>query len=924
MLPSLSQMMGTTIDAGTRRSRRPCVNVSSNMNDTVFSRRKALQAALAGAATPLTSLAAAPGSASFANSKALASSARPSSLAERVLATPHGTLRITALSDRALRVRILPPQAPMQVPPPSLTLVSSRAKPLMKQLSGTGTTRLELRGIHCEVDDETGTLRFFDRNGTLLLSEAPGTRRLTPSRLGDEPVFIAEQAFESPAGERLYGTGCFQDGVMDLRGHPRRLTQVNTQISLPFMLSSRGYGLLWHNTGMAELNVPDQAVALKPMNAESEGEVVDVTTTTGNAQVVRNRKRFEGSFRTEAAGRFAFLLDVGRPMGSRHSVEIDGKSCVEITNPWLPPTIGFVVELSAGEHRVRVQADEHDAPSLHFGAAGATTTWRSPVADAIDYIVIAGPTADEVFEGYREISGAAPMMPRWAYGYIHCRERFHSSGEILDTLREFRRRKLPVDVMVQDWQYWGRHGWNAMRFDEAAYPDPAAMVRDVHGMNARLMLSVWARIARDTELGRATAAGGHYIDQTDWVDFFDPKAATFYWQNQRDRLLALGIDAWWQDATEPENDDLVGRGTAAGRGERVRLAYPWHVTRTVYEGQRQALPNQRVMILTRSAFPGQHRHAAATWSGDIGNDWDTLARQIPAGLNMAAAGYAYWTVDAGGFFRPGGTQYTDTAYHERLIRWFQYATFLPLQRVHGYMTDTEFWRYGEKVETVARQYLELRYRLLPYLYSLAHEVHAKGTPITRPLVFDFPQDPQALDQVHSYMFGRGLHVAPVVAPEASTWSVYLPRSEGGWVDFWTGERRAGGRTHDVASPLERIPLHLRAGTILPLGPVLQSTAEATGEVIDLHVVPGRDGTFDLYEDGGLDYAYEKGGSSVIRLSWDDRRSVLQLSSRLGRFDGMLKTRRFRLHRACAGAPPLQSVPLHELVYTGRATEVRLG
>jgi len=883
----------------------------NSMKYTSLSRRQALQATLAGATTPL------------AASAAAASPAQPSHLPEWVLTKPQGTLRISALSNRALRVRFLPPQAGTQEAPPSLMLLPGRTPPPIKQTPGAATTRLALPAIRCEVDNGTGALHFFDRQGALLLSEAPGSRRLTPSKLGDEPVFIAEQAFESPAGERLYGTGCFQDGAMDLRGLPRRLTQVNTQISLPFVLSSCGYGLLWHNNGMAELNPPEQQVALTRAGADGKVERVDVTTTTGNAQVERKGVRFEGSFRTEAAGRYAFLLDVGRGMGSRHSVEIDGKSCVEMANLWLPPTVGFVVELPAGEHHVRVNADEQDKPSLHFGPVQARTTWRSPVAEAIDYVVIAGPSADEVFEGYREISGVVPMMPRWAYGYIHCRERFHSSKEIVDTLREFRRRKLPVDVMVQDWQYWGRHGWNAMRFDEAHYPDPAALMRDVHGLNARFMLSVWSKIARDTELGRATAAAGHYIDGTDWVDFFDPKAAAFYWTHQRERLLKLGIDAWWQDATEPENDDLVGRRTAAGRGERVRLAYPLHVTRTVYEGQRQALPNQRVMIMTRSAFPGQHRHAAATWSGDIGNDWETLKRQIPAGLNMAAAGYPYWTVDAGGFFRPGDGQYTDRAYHERFLRWFQYATFLPLQRVHGYMTDTEFWRYGDQVEAVSRQYLELRYRLLPYLYSVAHEVHAKGAPIMRPLVFDFPQDAQALDQAHSYLFGRALHVAPVLAPDMSSWPVYLPQSAGGWVDFWTGERRAGGRTHEVASPLERIPLHLRAGSILPLGPVLQSTAEATGAVIDLYVVPGRDGAFDLCEDGGLDYAYEQGGFSVIRLSWDDRRGVLRLSARQGRFDGMLKTRRFRLHRVGPGQPLLQSAPSQELVYTGRVTEVRL-
>lgn len=876
-----------------------------------ITRRKALHAVLASTATPLAAAA----------TTAASDSKAPST--DWVLSTPQGTLRITPLSDRAMRVRFLPPRAAAQEAAPSLTLLPGRTPPRLKQTEGNATTSLALPAIRCEVDKATGTLRFFDRQGQLLLSEALGSRRLTPARLGDEPVFIAEQAFESPAGERLYGTGCFQDGAMDLRGLPRRLTQVNTQISLPFMLSSRGYGLLWHNMGMAELNTPEQPVALTRAGADGKTELVDVTTTTGNAQVERKGVRYEGVFRTETAGRYAFLLDVGRNMGSRHSVEIAGKSCVEMSNHWLPPTVGFVVELPAGEHHVRVNAEEQDKPSLHFGPARARTTWRSPVAEAIDYVVIAGPSADEVMAGYREISGATPMLPRWAYGYIHCRERFHSSREIVDTLKEFRRRKLPVDVMVQDWQYWGRHGWNAMRFDEAHYPDPAALVRELHDMDARFMLSVWAKVDRKSELGRATAAAGHYIDNTDWVDFFDPQAAAFYWQQQRERLLSLGIDAWWQDATEPENDDLVGRNTAAGRGERVRLAYPFHVTRAVYEGQRQAQPNQRVMILTRSAFPGQQRHASATWSGDIGHDWDTLKRQIPAGLNMAAAGYAYWTVDAGGFFRPGDGQFTDKAYHERFLRWFQYATFLPLQRVHGYMTDTEFWRYGEQVEAVSRQYLELRYRLLPYLYSVAHEVHAKGTPIMRPLVFDFPEDPQALDQGHSYLFGRALHVAPVVEPGVSSWPVYLPQSAGGWVDFWTGERRAGGRTHEVPSPLERIPLHLRAGSILPLGPVLQSTAEATGEVMDLSIVPGRDGSFDLCEDGGLDYAYEKGGLSVIRLSWDDKRSVLKLSARRGRFDGMSQTRRFRLHRVGPGQPPLQSAPAQELVYTGRATEARL-
>jgi alpha-D-xyloside xylohydrolase len=346
------------------------------------------------------------------------------------------------------------------------------------------------------------------------------------------------------------------------------------------------------------------------------------------------------------------------------------------------------------------------------------------------------------------------------------------------------------------------------------------------------------------------------------------------------------------------------------------LTYPLQVTRTVFEGLRQSLPEKRVMILTRSAFPGQQRYAAATWSGDIGNDWDTLKRQIPAGLNMAAAGYPYWTVDAGGFFRPGEGQYTDPAYHERFLRWFQYATFLPLQRVHGYQTKTEFWRYGDTVETVSRQYLELRYRLLPYIYGTAAEVTEKGGALMRPLVFDFAQDPKALAEAHAYMFGRALHVAPVLEAGATTWPVYLPVSPGGWYDFWTNARRDGGKIHQVDATLPRMPLHVRAGSVLPLGPVVQSTAEASTAQLEIRIYPGRDGDFTLYDDNGLDYAYEKGGRTLTRMTWDDKLGALTIASRSGRFDGMPGHQQFTLVNMATGHR-------QTIDYDGRRTSVRM-
>lgn len=300
------------------------------------------------------------------------------------------------------------------------------------------------------------------------------------------------------------------------------------------------------------------------------------------------------------------------------------------------------------------------------------TAFRSPVAQALDYTVFAG-TADEVIGSYRELTGPAPMMPLWSLGYIHCRERYNTQQELLENAREFRQRKLPIDVIVQDWQYWGKHGWNAMRFDEERYPDPVGMVRELHDMNIRLMVSVWSKIDPNSEVGKQVSAKGYYIPESEWVDFFNPEAAAFYWSNFSKKLLkAYHIDAWWQDATEPENDDLQNRRINSGRmpGELLRNVYPMYVNKTVYEGLRKDDPDRRALILTRSGFSGMQRYAAATWSGDVGHDWETLRRQIAGGLSQMATGLPWWTYDAGGFFRPSN-QYTNTEFHEQFLRCFR-------------------------------------------------------------------------------------------------------------------------------------------------------------------------------------------------------------------------------------------------------------
>ncbi len=834
-------------------------------------------------------------------------------------AYPDGVLSITALTDRAFRVRFAPSGQDGTIPE-SRILMDGLPKTAASVSKDSGTTRLTLPYLFCEVTEATGRLRFFGADGTLLLSESEAGRRLVPDKLGGETIHIARQAFDSPLDEHLYGTGCFQDGALDLRGLPRRLTQVNTQISLPFLLSSKGYGLIWHHRGRSELNPPPHRVALVKRTV-GEARTATVTTSSGGADVERRTAIFEGEIDIVTGGRQAMLLDIGKKMGSRYRVEIDDRTLVDHDNFWLPPTTSFFANLTPGRHTVRVEANDADEPVLHYGPVTDRTVWRSPVTETIDYVVIAGPSAAEVMGGYRELLGPTPMLPIWAFGYVHCRERFHSSAEIIDTLDEFRRRELPLDVIVQDWQYWGSHGWNAMRFDEAHYPDPKALIDEVHQRDARFMLSVWARIDPSSELGQEFARRGYFIEGTDWVDFFNPDAAAFYAAEQETRLRRFGIDAWWQDATEPENDDLSGRMTAAGRGEHVQLTYPLQVTRAVSDSWQAALPDTRALILTRSAFLGQQRYPAFTWSGDVGNDWTTLGNQIAAGLNMAASGYAYWTVDAGGFFRPGPGQYDDEAYRERFLRWFQFATFLPMQRVHGFETDTEFWRYGDTVEAISKNYLELRYRLLPYIYSTAAEVADAGLPMMRPLVFDFASDPHALGETHSYMFGKALHVAPVLAAAADTWPIYLPEADGGWFDVWTGEHRTGGRVHVIPSPIDRIPLHARAGSILPLAPVRQSTAGTIQDRLDVYVFPGRDGSFELYEDDGLTLGYQRGECARITLTWDDASNTLTLGDCRGSYPGMPGIRHLTIHRVQPGISPMTSDAGRSLDYEGAAVSV---
>jgi alpha-D-xyloside xylohydrolase len=387
------------------------------------------------------------------------------------------------------------------------------------------------------------------------------------------------------------------------------------------------------------------------------------------------------------------------------------------------------------------------------------------------------------------------------------------------------------------------------------------------------------------------------VPGTVWTDFFNPAAQSAFWSALKEGIFQDGMDAWWMDASEPEFDVLKGKQTFLGSGESVRNAYPLYVTKAIYEGQRATTDRKRVVILTRSAFAGQQRNAAASWSGDISANWLTLRRQISAGLNFSMSGMPYWTTDIGGFFRPKD-QYTSEAYHELLIRWFEYGTFCPVFRVHGYQSNAELWNYGPQVENILTEYDQLRYRLLPYIYSAAWGVTKKGETLMRSLPLEFSSDPGARAISDQFLFGPALLISPVTTEGAKQRTLYLPAGTS-WVDFWTGKRVKGGQTINAEAPLDLLPIYAKAGSIVAFGPEGQY-ASAKAEPIEVRIFAGADADFTLYEDEGDNYNYEHDAYSVISIHWDDKAGTLTIGDRHGSFPGMLEHRTFHVLRVTDG------------------------
>ena len=537
-----------------------------------------------------------------------------------------------------------------------------------------------------------------------------------------------------------------------------------------------------------------------------------------------------------------------------------------------------------------------DNPSKTTVAFGFNdqTRWTSQVGQRVSFFVIAGKTYDEIYEGYRLLTGSVPMLPKSAYGYIQCKQRYSTQEELLDVAKGYRSRHLPADVLVVDWFYYTKMG--QMDMDPAKWPDPVAMNKQLHAMGFHTMISVWPRFVPGSRYYDTLLHNGWFMHLADGtptnglpydragsdIDTTNPAAAKWYWDTIRDNILSKGFDALWADETEP---DLPPNGSYfhIGPGTEYFNVYPLFHTAALYNGYRRDLKT-RALILARDAYTGAQHNGAIFWSSDISPNWDTLKRQVPTGINFVASGMPYWSTDIGGwqylpgYHKPEHTPLLDPSdardnvghyddYPELYVRWFEYGTFQPNFRSHGSRKHNEVWSYGKQAEPILEKYLRLRYQLMPYIYTLGYDAHQTGAPFMRGLFMDFPHDPNVANIGDEYMFGPALLVAPVTDQGATTRSVYLPAGTD-WYNYWTNERVHGGRRITVAAPIDIIPLFVRAGSILPLGTPVESTNDKQN-IAELRVYSGSDGDATLYQDDGSTYDYEQGKFELTHLHWND-------------------------------------------------------
>jgi alpha-D-xyloside xylohydrolase len=911
-----------------------------------------------------------------------------------------GFLSITVRADDVLRITFSKDKTFAATKKSIMALPPDGPVPHWDVSTDTGSVTLSTATLKARVDLSSGAIAFGDSAGNPITSEIPNSRILEPVEIQGEKTFHVRQQWQSDPAESLYGMGENQLNILNIKGYDLDFWQHNGSVVIPFVVSSKGYGILWDNSSWTRFgdlrdfqpiapqclfDTAGQAGGLTtgPISADGQltaprkSQTIGIVTQTAQPNFSNNgaravseafpksphpplSTRWEGEILAPVTGDYQFQVYYNGEL----KVWIDNQLVINHWRQlWLPWYDLARVHMETG-HRYSIKIDWNteqgtqmrllwktppnpfaDAQTRELECQGASL-W-SHVGDGIDYYFCYGPNIDRVIAGYRQITGHAPMMPLWSFGLWQSRQRYQTSQESLDVIAQFRRRGIPLDVIVQDWQYWpgDARAYGSHQFDPLRFPDPDHWIKTIHDQHARLLISVWGWYAQSSaefsnNFSEMLSHGYLFANAPKtFVDMFNPAARKLFWSHLNGALFSRGVDSWWLDGSEPEifTSNVDGfrnamNPTALGSGSRMLNGYPLMENQAVYDGQRSAAPDQRVLLLSRSAFAGQQRYASAVWSGDSTSTWTAMEKQITAGLSFSISGMPYWSMDSGGFAVPARfSSHTPTPaaraeWDELQTRWFQFATFVPFTRVHGEYPWREMYQYQPDQNPAYETQLKfdkLRYALLPYLYSLAGDVTQNSGTIMRPLVMDFQNDAQARQVKDQYMFGPAFLVNPVYHYQARSRPVYLPRAAG-WYEFWSGMESNGGTTIDAAAPFDSIPLFVRAGSIITTCSVRQFTSEKPMDPLTLYVYAGANGQFTLYEDDGQTYGYEKGEYARIPMTWNDVRHTLTIGKRQGGFPTELARRTFNIvfvSREKGIGFTFDPKPDQSVTYTGDAVEI---
>jgi alpha-D-xyloside xylohydrolase len=902
-------------------------------------------------------------------------------------------VRLEVMGEKLIHVSATPNRTFSTTP--DWVIVPQAAQTPFTVIDGPHSVTLATQAVRATVDKRTGEVTFTDKDGNRILAEKK--RSFTPYEAGGKQAYSVLQQFESVDDEGLYGLGQHQSDEFNYKGKNEELFQYNTKVSVPFIVSTRNYGILWDSYSLSRFGNPRDYSQLNRLfrlfNASGKEGCITGTYLPADKSiqsVVRDEDSlyfenlktikhlpenlplmgadvvYEGELEPAESGLYRFILYYA----GYTKVYIDHQLVVpeRWRTAWNPNAYKFAVQMEAHK-RVHLRVEwKPDGGESYCGLRALQPvpeqiqnrmTWWSEMNEELSYYFVYGTSMDDVVSGYRTLTGKSPVMPKWAMGYWQSRERYHTQTELLNTLREFRRRRIPIDNMVLDWFYWKEDQWGSHEFDATRFPDPKGMVDSIHALNAHIMISVWPKFYTRTEHFKEFADRGWMYMRSvedslrDWVglgyhygfyDAYDADARQLFWKQMHDHLYPLGIDAWWMDASEPNVRDCTDMPyrkalqgpTALGPADQYLNAYALMNAEAIYNGQRSVDPHRRVFLLTRSGFSGLQRYSTATWSGDIGTRWEDMKAQISAGLNFAVSGIPYWTMDIGGFcverryeqgqhlFDQTGRENADLReWRELNTRWYQFGAFCPLFRAHGQFPAREVWNIapeGHPAYNSIVYYTQLRYRLMPYIYSLAGMTWLNDYTLMRPLVMDFAADRQTYNVGDQFLFGPALMAAPVYEYGARNRTVYFPAGAD-WYDFYTGTCTRGGKTVTVEAPYERMPLYVRSGSILPIGEEIQHTGERPESEITLYVFAGQSGHFTLYEDEGVNYNYEQGKYTTIPIGYNDDTRTLVIGARNGTFDGMPDKRTFRVVLVTPEHPQGKKMP--PVVYDGHTQEVPL-